>query len=155
MELSIIQIILYCFPESLLLTYVGLGLNGIKISKKNYIQISILLIISLIILRNLFNLYGFHTFILCIILIILMKLFINISWKEAAISSLSGFIILLLGENLLLPLLKKCFGFNTINEIFKNNQLYFIIAYLTKLPLLLAAWAIYYFDFILFNLESE
>ncbi|GAB6099632.1 hypothetical protein JCM16358_15110 [Halanaerocella petrolearia] len=68
MELSIQKMILATFVESLLLSYVGLGLIGIKISKQKHIKIGILYTISVAIVRNILKLYGLHTLILFIVL---------------------------------------------------------------------------------------
>ncbi|ADL12129.1 hypothetical protein [Acetohalobium arabaticum] len=154
MELSISQILFFVLPESLLMNYVGLGLINIKIPIKKHIKISLSCICSLVILRNILKLYGIHIIILYFILTLSFKKFIEITWSSAIIASLLGYILLLLGETLVFPLIFQYFNTN-IQELINNKLiLNWIAFYLTKLPLLITGFMIYFYDFSFFDLES-
>lgn len=154
MQLSIIQFLIYTIPENLLLIYTSLGLINIKITIQKYITITIIYSVCLIIIRNLFNLYGLHILILCLFLTLLFKFYIKINLSIAIVSSLLGFILLLVGESLILPLTFYYFDIDIkefINSISIKN---IIVFYLTKFPLLISSLIIYFFDFHLFKSES-
>lgn len=151
MQLSFVQILFGTFPESLLLVYVGLGVFGGKTNFKNYITICVIYNIILEIARIF---YGLHSVILCIVLGVLIKFIVDVDWKSAIMSSLTGFIILFIGESLFLPL-----AFNyldvSIKEVHKNLSLYFELFYLSKIPLLTCAFIIHFFEFNLGGLVGD
>ncbi|ADL12130.1 hypothetical protein [Acetohalobium arabaticum] len=153
MNLSTIQILLHIVPESFLLIYVSLGLINIKIKLQQHIKITIIYTCCLILLRDILNLYGLHIIFLFLSLTLLFRIFIEISWNLAIIASLLGFIILLLSELVLFPLVFQYL--NTNIKTFINNDLilFSIIFYLTKLPSLIMSLMIYFFDFHLLNSE--
>ncbi|KXS42355.1 MULTISPECIES: hypothetical protein [unclassified Candidatus Frackibacter] len=143
MSLSILQVFLGTFPESILMTYVGLGILGIKSTLKNYLKIGICYNIILVLARNL---YGLHSIILCMVLSILIKIIINIDWKLSIMSAIIGFIIMFMGEALVLPVAFQYLNVN-IQEVHKSLSLYFGLFYLSKVPLLISALSIYFLEF--------
>ncbi|SKA00016.1 hypothetical protein [Selenihalanaerobacter shriftii] len=139
-------------PESLLLVYVGLGLINIKLSIRNYIKITILYTIGLLVVRYILNFAGIHILILCLFLSLLFKIIAKVDWNLAIISSLLSLILLLLGEVLVYSKLLTYFGISIKEFLNSNNLILFnLIIFVTKVPLLICAFLIYFFEVNLLN----
>jgi hypothetical protein len=155
MELSLIQIILAILPESLLCSYVGLGLLGIKIRLNKHLGIAGSYTIFLIIIRNIFKLYGVHVILGFLFLIVFFKLIVKIDWFIAIISSLLGYIVLFLGEVVIIPLILDWLNLDMM-RFFNGNLIKFLVFfYLTKLPLVIAAILVHLYDFRIINMDKE
>ncbi|OCL28473.1 hypothetical protein U472_00880 [Orenia metallireducens] len=151
MELSIIQLVFSTFPEGLLIGYVGLGLVGIKLKVIDYIKISIIDMIFLIVVRNILKLYGLHVILGVLFLSLLFKVIVKIEWELALIASLLAYILLFLGE-LILATILSYWQFEVVSFINCNDLVKFMIfSYLSKLPLLISAVMIYLGDINLFK----
>jgi hypothetical protein len=151
MELSIIQLMLSIFPEVLLISYVGLGLVGIKTRVRNHFKIGMVFLIFLIIVRNILKLYGLHIILGILFWSLLFKVIVKIEWKLALIASLLAYILLLLGE-LILATILSYWQFEVISFINGDDLVKFMIfSYLSKVFMLIAAVMIYLGDKNLFK----
>ncbi|MGM0472457.1 MAG: hypothetical protein ACQEQI_09305, partial [Bacillota bacterium] len=154
MDLSVGKILFASLPESLLLVYVGLGLWKIETTVQNYILIAVLHTIILVVFRNFFSLYGYHSLILSITLSLLIKFTIQIDWQWALVASLSGFLCLVIGDSLVLPLVVNLLDIS-VTEIIKGDLvIYCLISYLIQLPLWITAAAIYVWDLNIINVNQ-
>ncbi|KXS42357.1 MULTISPECIES: hypothetical protein [unclassified Candidatus Frackibacter] len=159
MQISIMKSLFFIYVKDLLLVYVGLGINSIKLSKMNYFKILLYftageIIVTILLGKYITNIHVLKSYILCLLLILLYKRFANIDWLSAVISSLSGYVIYLLGGFINLQILSYFFSLKT-DVILKSDYIYSIIFYLFNFPLLISAWLIYRFNFILFDLDDE
>ncbi|OCL28474.1 hypothetical protein U472_00885 [Orenia metallireducens] len=155
MELSFIQLILAILPESLLISYVGLGLLGIRVKMVDYIKISVIYIFFLVIIRNIFKLYGLHVILGFLFFVVLFKIIVKVDWHISIISSLVGYIISFLGEVLIMPPILDWLKLDLV-RIFNGNLIKFLVFfYLAKLPLMIAAILIYLCDFSIISIDRE
>lgn len=150
MKLSLIKYILNGFPEVLLLLYVTLALLNVKISFRNYIKIGIINEFFLWLIRDCLNLFGLHTFIGLIIIISSINYLVKIDIRKIIISVLISFIILFIGETSVFSIMVNLFDLD-IEELNYSLKLYFIGAYASKIPLIIAAVAINRLNIKIFN----
>ncbi|PRX31822.1 hypothetical protein BX659_105153 [Orenia metallireducens] len=151
MELSIIQLVFSVFPEGLLISYVGLGLVGIKLKVIDYIKISIIDMTFLIVVIDILKLYGLHVILGILFWSVVFKVIVKIEWELALIASLLAYILLFLGE-LILATILSYWQFEVISFINGDNLIKFMsYSYLSKVPLLVPAVMIYWGDINLFK----
>lgn len=152
MKVSLIKFILGGVPEAFLLTYVGLGLVGIKTSLQNYTKIVSCYFVGLIVFRGLINLYGMHSLVLCLFLALLFKFFLRINWKLSIIGALFGFVLLFLGEGLVYWGLINWLKVYMPDLVTSNDLLFFFTSFFAmQLPSLIVGGLIYLYDFSLYN----
>jgi hypothetical protein len=150
MKLSLIKCILNGFPEALLLLYVSVSLLGFKLSIREYIKVGIINISILWVVRDYFDLFGLHIFIGLITMISLIRVLVQDDIKKVIISTFISFIILYIGETSILSLMVNLFELN-IEEMNYSLKLYLLMAYASKIPLIITVLAIHRFNIKIFN----
>ncbi|WP_408955331.1 hypothetical protein [Natroniella sp. ANB-PHB2] len=155
MELSLFRVIFTAFPESLLLTYVGLGLLGVKLKWEDYITIGFFYIVGLVIVRNVFDGYGLHVLILCLLLALLIKGIAKLDLSISVIASLFGFIILFISEAIFISLITGFLEIGILEIIQLNNFYYLLISHLSKSLLFIAFLLIHFLNFKLVDIGNE
>ncbi|MCK8824556.1 hypothetical protein [Fuchsiella alkaliacetigena] len=155
MELKIIQLITMGLLEVFLMTYVGLGLLGIKTTIVRHLQIGVIYVLGIWITRNLLQLYGLHTLLLCILLIVLIKFIVKIDWQIAIIAVLLGFVILFIGEAIFLQIVIRYLNVNMEKFVTKSSPLFLILHIITHFFLLFSAVLVKFFEIKIINLAGE
>lgn len=147
MNISIVQLIFAVFPESLLLSYVGLGLIGIRKKFETYLKLGAIYTSAFAVVRLVLNYHRLHSLILCLALIIIFKMCLDLEYSLAIIAALLGMIILILGDVVVGVILVNYFNLNLTEYINSGGILFLIFFYIMKLPLLIVSILIYNFDF--------
>ncbi|OCL28472.1 hypothetical protein U472_00875 [Orenia metallireducens] len=144
MELSLIKIILVVLPESLLFSYVSLGLIGIKTKVINHFKITIFFTFFLVIVRNILGLYGLHVILGALFLSLVLKVIVKIDWNMALIATLLIYILSFLGEIIVAEILSY-WNFEAVDFISGDSLSKFLtFFYLSRVPLVIAAIKIYW-----------
>ena len=133
---------LFYIEEGLALAVLGPTLFGIRPTEKKIITIGVLQGIMIYLARNLeliLKLPPFtHTVFLLITLIVIIKLVTGTGWGLASASSILGFIVIVVGEIIFVPLFYPMLGL-TFEKQATSMWLHILIAYLGDILLFVLA----------------
>lgn len=93
--------VFYFIFESFLLTYVGLGLLGVRRGLKAMFPLALLYSIALYIIRSVPLPFGLHTLVLTLILSTLIRFTQRVSWQTSITAALLGTALVAVGESIL------------------------------------------------------
>ncbi|MCK8817406.1 hypothetical protein MWH28_08550 [Natroniella sulfidigena] len=155
MEIATGILLTVALVEVLLMSYVGLGLVGVKTGFKDYLKVGLLYILGLWVLRNLIRLYGFHSLILLLFLVLLIKFIVKVELWVAATATLLGWIFLLIGESFVLGFVVEQFGISLKELIAGSSWISYIILLMTQFGLVIGAILVHFFELKIIDLGSE
>ena len=140
-KMPIIVLLFLAIPEGMLLTSTGLTLVGVKPHLKQAIVAGILYMISAYIIRGLLA-PGIHSVAIMLCATVYLKYLYHTSLKKTIPAIILGFVFLVLGELITLPIFTNVFSI-TIEHILANAWLRVAASLPTQLILLTAFFISY------------
>jgi len=152
--LPIATYLFYAAPESLLFSYVGYGLLGIKVTGRQLLLHAGLYWLGGILVRSIEALFGWHMAVMLALYTVLGYLLIRVPLRTSFCAAALSFLSLALGEFLVAIPVITWLGWST-QSIVETATQGLVFGWLSNVPLIVLAIAIWRYDFMLLRLFGQ
>ncbi|MDD4518104.1 MAG: hypothetical protein PHH90_06385 [Limnochordia bacterium] len=142
--------LLHALPESLLMSYVGYGLLGIKLEKKQLLLHAIIYWLGGVLFRSLECLFGWHVLLLIALYALLGLILVQVPIQVSFCAASLAFLCLALGEFALAMPVATLLGWSS-QGIVESQTLSIVFGWMSISILLVLVFAIWRFNLVLVN----